>query len=127
MLISMIVALLFGGGAQNLAVSTEDYREKKAEIMDVMQDIEQRQEVIKVLYKLKRDSKKYSRKYLKHFNPIFKELGQYDVRHDMLDEELAQVDAVRQSWQEAVITARFKLRDLMTRDEWEAVFGICDY
>ena len=102
MLIGMIIALIFGGGAQNIAVSKEDYKETKAEIMEVMQDIEKRQEVIQVLYGLKRKSKKYSKRYLKHMRPIIKDLKQYDSLDNVLDEELTGVDAVRHGWNEEV-------------------------
>ena len=120
----MIIALIFGGGAQNVAVSKEDYKETKAEIMEVMQDIEKRQEVIQVLYGLKRKSKKYSKKYLKHLKPIIKELKGYESLYDTLEEELAGVDGVRHGWTEEVIKARFEIRDLMTREEWDLVFGV---
>ena len=124
MLIGMLIALLFGGGAQNLAVNQEDYKATKAEIMEVMQDIEQRQEVIQVLYGLKSDSKKYSKRYLKHMRPFIKELKQYDSLDVRMKDELAEIDRVRLDWHEAVITARFEIRDLMTREEWESVFGV---
>jgi hypothetical protein len=124
MLIGMLIGLLFGGGAQNLAVSQEDYKATKAEIMEVMQDIEQRQEVIQVLYGLKRDSKKYSKRYLKHMRPFIKELKQYDSLDVRIRDELAEIDRVRLDWHEAVIAARFEIRDLMTREEWESVFGV---
>ena len=124
MLIGMIISLIFGGGAQNVAVSKEDYKETKAEIMEVMLDIEQRQEVIQVLYGLKRKSKKYSKRYLKHMRPIIKELKQYESLDDVLDEELAGADGIRHGWNEEVFKARFEIRDLMTREEWESVFGV---
>jgi len=120
----MIISLIFGGGAQNVAVSKEDYKETKAEIMEVMLDIEKRQEVIQVLYGLKRDSKKYSKRYLKHMRPIIKELKQYESLDDVLDEELAGADGVRLGWNEEVIKARFEIHDLMTRKEWGLVFGV---
>ena len=123
MLIGMLIALLFGGGVQNLAISQEDYKATKAEIMEVMQDIEQRQEVIQVLYGLKRDSKKYSKRYLKHMRPVIKELKQYDSLVVDMKDELAEIDRVRLDWHQEVITARFEIRDLMTREEWESVFG----
>jgi len=125
MIISLIAVLLFGGNALNVAVSKEDYKETKAEIMIVMQDIEQRQEVIRVLYGLKRKSKNYSKRYIKHFKPLLKELKEYDAQiSDVLDEELAVAHEIRLEWYNEIIAARFAIRNLMKREEWEAVFGI---
>jgi hypothetical protein len=124
MLIGMLLALLFGGSVLNLGYSKEDYRETKAEIMEVMQDIEQRQEVIQVLYGLKRDSKKYSKRYMKRMRPVIKELKQYDSLVVDMEDELAEIDRVRLDWYKEVITTRFEMRDLMTREEWEHVFDV---
>jgi len=123
MLIGMLIAMLFGGGVLNLGFSKDDYRETKAEIMEVMQDIEQRQEVIQVLYRLKRDSKTYSKRYMKHMRPIITELKQYDSLVVDMKDELVEIDRVRLDWHKEVITGRFEIRDLMTREEWESVFG----
>jgi len=56
--------------------------------------------------------------------PLIKELKQYDSLDVGTKDELVAIDRVRLDWHEAVITARFEIRDLMTREEWESVFGV---
>ena len=123
MLWAALVSLIFTGGAQNLAISKEDYRETKAEIMEVMENIEQRQEVIRLMYGLRRQGKKLSKRFLKQYRPIVKELRQDEVNHEVLQNELAAMDAVKYQWREEVIRTRFKMVELMSPEEWEAVFG----
>jgi hypothetical protein len=124
MIWAALVALIFGGGSPNMGMSTENYRDIKAEIMEVMEDIEKRQDVIKVLYGLKRKSGQYSKQHMKHLRSLMKDLKQYDSLDDVLDEQLAEVDGVRRGWYDEIIEVRFAMHDLMTREEWESVFGV---
>ena len=57
-------------------------------------------------------------------SPILKALKDYDAQIDVVEAEIAGADEVRLAWHKEVIATRISIRDLMTREEWDYVFGV---
>jgi septal ring factor EnvC (AmiA/AmiB activator) len=63
----------------------------------------------------------------KDLNKVSKELtklnSSYDATRGELKQSLDQLDERRAKFQERIIDLRFKARDLMTQEEWQAVYA----
>jgi hypothetical protein len=63
----------------------------------------------------------------KDFNKVSKELTRLNSNYDATGEELKkfldQLDGRRAKFQERIIDLRFKARNLMTSEEWQAVYA----
>ena len=91
--------------------------------MEVMVDIDKRQEVIKVLYGVKKEGRQHTRRLFRQLKKLYRLNSQYDTQREEIYGVLERNDELRKNWNEEIIKARFEMKDRMNRGEWKAVFS----
>jgi hypothetical protein len=54
---------------------------------------------------------------------IYRLTSQYDSQPEEVYTVLKKNDEIRKNWSEEIIQARFRIKDCMTREEWDSVFS----
>ena len=120
--------LLFGGsggvyGASALMLTEEGNEELIGAISAIVSQDDRRQSAIQPLTELQAD--------IRNFEKLFKNSGEklnklYQSHDSMSHEASAILDELNKSWEEGqarALDARFKLRDSLTEQEWDSLFG----
>ena len=120
--------LLFSGsgsvyGASALMLTEDGNEELIGAISAIVSQDDRRQSAIQPLTELQAD--------IRSFEKLFKNSGEklnklYQSHDSMSHEASAILDELNKSWEEGqarALDARFKLRDSLTEQEWDSLFG----
>jgi hypothetical protein len=120
MLAALLTLLLLGGGSAGLASAIADTQK---DIKQVVVDESRRDDALTVVKNLKARSKSYE-KFLKSGSKQMRAaLSGAGVTEADVDATWEQLYQARQDFERDLIDARFELRELVTRDEWQQLFA----
>ena len=112
-----LIVLVLGGGS---GFSFDMYR-KAAE--EVIQD----KQIVKKIKSVTKAADKEMKNWQKEANKIAKQIVEmnqnYDLARTDIEPFLNQVDSRRNKFQEKLIQLRFQAKDLMSHEEWEAMYA----
>lgn len=121
--------LLFGGsggayGQSALMLTEEGNKELIASISEIIIEDDRRQRAIQPLENLQAEIRNFETL----FNDSGKQLNELYLSHDsMSDDANVILDGLNTAWEEGqaqALDARFELRDSLTAQEWESLFGV---
>jgi len=124
MLTALLISLLFGGGGTSAIVITPDMltgmiKEVRMSVVDPARA----DAAVELLKGARSDVKSFEKSFAKSGKTL---TMLYKQHAGDSQEMLAQLDELNGKWeatQVAVLDARFQLKELLPRDEWEALFS----
>ena len=128
MIWAMLGWLLFGGSGgaygQSALMLTEDgNKELIASISEIVIEDERRQKAVQPLEDLQVEIRSFETL----FNDSGQQLNELYLSHESMSEDANVIlDALNSAWevgQAQALDARFELRDSLTEQEWESLFG----
>jgi hypothetical protein len=118
--ITAITVLIFavggGGGGFSFGVF-------KPGVKDCVSDKHRAKQIIAITKKADKEVKALTKDLNKVSKKLIKLNSNYDATRGDLKEFLDQLDGRRMKFQERIIDLRFKARNLMTPEEWQAVYA----
>lgn len=120
MLIAIIVGILLGGGTTGVMAYIADTR---SEVKSVVVDPERRSEAGATLKQMKKRASAMNKQAGKSARQLKKALRDHDVTEERIEAIwAAHYDRVDQ-FNRDMIDLRFELKEHVTRDEWQQLFG----
>ena len=120
MLIAIIVAFLLGGGAGGVMAYISDTR---ADAKVVIEDKDRRSEAMATLKRMEKEAAVLQKQSGKRFKQLGKALQDHEATKAEIDaiwsEHFERVDTFNRE----MIDLRFELREHVTREEWQQLFG----
>lgn len=120
MLIAIIVAFLLGGGAGGVMAYISDTR---ADVKVVIEDKDRRSEALAMLKRMEKEAAALEKQSGKRARQLGKALQDHEATdaevYAIWSEHYERVDAFNRE----MIDLRFELREHVTRDEWQQLFG----
>jgi len=121
MLITLITVLLLGGSIDDALL---DYvAETRTSVKSVITDDERRKDVTSTLNAMKKRVKQRSKAASQTIKQLKKALGDHEVGEQDIDAVYANYFAKTDLFNSDMIDLRFELREKLTREEWQALFG----
>jgi hypothetical protein len=116
--ITTITVLLFFGGPGGFSFDMF-----KAGIKDHVADRGRAKEIIAITKDADKEVKAFTKDLKKASKRLVTLNSNYNVTRDELNEFLDEFDQHQVQFQERIVDLRFQARDLMTPEEWQAVYG----
>ena len=120
MLAALITLLLLGGGSTGLASAIADTQK---DIKQVVVDESRRNDALTIVKNLKARSKTYEKSLKSGWKQTRTALAGAGASEADVDAAWKQLYQTRQDFERDVIDARFELRELVARDEWQQLFA----
>ena len=121
MLIALMTILFLGGGVQD---SVLDYiKETKAVVKEVVEDKSRRSEVNETLASMKKRSKERNKSAKQALKQLQAEMSGHDVNEASIDSVFDEYLQSLIDYNTDMVDLRFQLKDQLSREEWEALFG----
>ena len=120
MLIGLLVILLLGGTPSGMLVELSLIQDNIKAVM--VKDDRQKaaRDVVKKMEKRTKDQNKQVNKYAKRLDDA---LSDHDFPAAEIDKLCSKYHAVRRDYQLRMVDLRFELKEHITREEWQEIFG----
>lgn len=120
MLIALLTILFLGGTPTGLMDYLADVGD---EIKLVMPKNDQRKAALNVLKQMEKTTKARNKVVANYSKQLSKTLADHDYDHDEIDRMWAVYHETRSDYQMQMIDLRFELKEYVSREEWEEIFG----
>jgi hypothetical protein len=120
MIVALIIGLLFSGSSENPG---EAYMAAlKVRIEQAIDNPDKEKNLLSIVEEMEKESKSYSKELASGGKKMAKLNKNYASTQDEFSTLLSGVNSARVKTQEKMVEYRYKLRELMTPDEWKKVF-----
>ena len=120
MLIALITILILGGS--NTAM-LDFIAETQDEVKVVMEKDDRRKEALSTLKAIEKRTKAHNKMVKGASKDLNKALGNDEVSNEEIDTIWHRYFAQREAYNRDMLDLRFQLKDQMTREEWQQIFG----
>jgi hypothetical protein len=120
MLAALIALLFLGGGSDGLASAIAD---RQKELKQVVVEDKRRDEALAVIKDLKARGKAYEKSLKMNWKQTGQALSGAGVAEADIDAAWEALYRERTDFEQDVVDARFQLRELLTREEWQQLFA----
>ena len=120
MLAALIALLFLGGGSDGLASAIAD---RQKELKQVVVEDKRRDEALAVIKDLKARGKAYEKSLKMNWKQTGQALSGAGVAEADIDAAWEALYRERTDFEQDVVNARFQLRELLTREEWQQLFA----
>ena len=120
MLIALFTILFLGGTPSGLLVEISDIQDN---IKLVMPKNDQRKAALNVLKQMEKATKAQNKQVGKSSKQLTKALSDHVFDHDATDEMWTEYHETRSNFQAELIDLRFELKEHISREQWEEIFG----
>ena len=124
MLVALVVAwLVMSGHPKPSAWVLQDVKQTQAKVSRAVTDPQRRAEVLKVIERMKAVDSRQAARAEKVHKQASADAGRRATPSADLVKQFEALDADGRAAANELIDLRFAAKDLMTREEWQAVFG----
>ena len=121
MIAALITILILGGGVESAVLDYVKYI--RGTVADVVADDDRKAEARSILDDAKKLTKDHARTNETAFESLLAETGSIDADVTTIESLWEDHHQAVKNYNEQMIDLRFRLRDTLTRDEWEALFA----
>ena len=121
MLVALITILFLGGGIEDAVLDYVKYT--RGNVKEIVADNERQSDAQATLKEMKKLTKDYAKSNRKTFKSLLSAMDSMDVEIDVVDSIWSDYAQSVDAYNAQMIDLRFRLRDSLTREEWQAIFA----
>jgi uncharacterized protein YnzC (UPF0291/DUF896 family) len=121
MLVALITILFLGGGIDDAVLDYVKYT--RGNVKEIVADNERQSDAQATLKEMKKLTKDYAKSNRKTFKSLLSAMDTVDAETVVIDSIWSDYAESVDSYNAQMIDLRFELRDSLTREEWQAIFG----
>ena len=121
MLVALITILFLGGGIEDAVLDYVKYT--RGNVKEIVADNERQSDAQATLKEMKKLTKDYAKSNRKTFKSLLSAMDSMDVEIDVVDSIWSDYAQSVDAYNGQMIDLRFRLRDSLTREEWQAIFA----
>lgn len=121
MLVALLTLVFFGGGSDSVVLAY--IGDSRDAVKEAVEDETRRKSAIAALKDMQAHTKRHTKSTNKIVKNLKASLTDGDAQESDIEEFWVSYFAEKQAADQAMLDFRFSLRDQLTRDEWNKVFG----
>jgi uncharacterized protein YnzC (UPF0291/DUF896 family) len=121
MLVALITILFLGGGIEDAVLDYVKYT--RGNVKEIVADNERQSDAQATLKEMRKLTKDYAKSNRKTFKSLLSAIDSIDAEIDVVDSIWSDYAQSVDEYNAQMIDLRFRLRDSLTREEWQAVFA----
>ena len=121
MIAALIAILLLGGGVENAVLDYVGFM--RSSVDEVVVDEERRADALATIQQMKKLTGSHSKSNQSAFKSLLAEMSKMETDTESVDALWGDYYEAVEAYNEQMVDLRFKLRDSLTREEWERIFA----